>query len=109
MSRPFVPMTRIKPPPPESARYQLRSDVAPSLSPKWVKDGVRRRFVNVPGPLPAACRLRAGDLQPFRALQPHASAKGKEGVGVMEPGEDVHGDRSLGHGRSRFEVVKPAD
>jgi hypothetical protein len=27
----------------------------------------------------------------------------------VEPGEDVHCDRPLGHGRSRVEVVKPAD
>ncbi len=41
--------------------------------------------------------LRAGDLEPLGALQPHAPANGKEGVGVVESGEHVHGDRSLRH------------
>jgi len=54
-------------------------------------------------------RLRAGDLEPLRALQPHAPADGEEGVRVVEPGEDVHGDRPRGHRGRRVVVVEPAD
>src|SRR5438067_8385865 len=60
-------------------------------------------------PPPAGVPLRAGDLEPLRALQPHAPADGEEGVGVVEAGKDVHGDRPLWHRGRRVEVVEPAD
>src|SRR3989442_13878941 len=60
-------------------------------------------------PPPAGVPLRAGDLEPLRALQPHAPADGEEGVGLVEPGEDVHGDRPFGHRGRRVGVVEPAD
>src|SRR5207244_3436562 len=53
--------------------------------------------------------LRACDLEPLRALKPHAPADGGEGVGVVEPGKDVDGDRPLWHRGRRVEVVEPAD
>ena len=53
--------------------------------------------------------LRTVDLEPLRALQPHSPADGKAGVGVVEPGEDVHGDRPLQHRGDCVEVVEPSD
>src|SRR6266571_1956907 len=72
---------------------------------KWDRRGSRETKRN---PLPCVA-LCAGDLEPLRALQSHAPADGEEGVGVVEPGEDVHGDRPFGHRGRRVEVVEPAD